>query len=75
MGIMSTPTAARQGKDYCHHANFYRKDDEVAFAKYVSGCTAGTHDSASTLVFRRWFKRNALTMQEIIGEDGNSTVG
>jgi hypothetical protein len=64
-----------QGRDYCHHANFYRKDDEVAFSKYLSGCTAGAHDSASTLVFRRWFKRNALTMQEITGEDGNSTLG
>jgi hypothetical protein len=63
-----------QGKDYCRHASYYRKDDEVAFAKYLSGCTAGAHDSASTLVFRRWFKRNALTMHEIVGDDGNSSI-
>jgi hypothetical protein len=67
-------SAVTLGRDYCFHARFYRNDDEAARAKYLSGCKAGAHDSASTLVFRRWFQRNALSMQDIIGDDGNSTV-
>jgi hypothetical protein len=63
-----------QGGSYCQQARFFRKDDELAFATYLSYCTADADDSASTLVFRRWFKRNAMTMQEITGEDGNTTI-
>jgi hypothetical protein len=64
-----------QGGYYCQQARFFRKDNEVAFATYLSYCTADADDSASTLVFRRWFKRNALSMKEITGEDRNTTVG
>jgi hypothetical protein len=56
-----------QGQPYCFLAQIYRKDDKVAHDKYMAGCSASPRDILSTWVFRRWFEKNTMSLQELVG--------